>query len=244
MRTVAITDCRISPDAERRLTLLGFRVITLPPYKTLPEAVASHTDMLIAKIGNEFITTADYCEVAPWVFTDLYDLTRGRGIRVSFTSDELGGRYPYDCLLNVLVMGEYIFAKTDTVSPYILERAKAQGFRVIHVNQGYPACTVLRLDDKHAITADRGMARAMREVGITVYEIRDGDISLPPHEYGFIGGCAGVHRGRIYFNGNPETHRDFEIIRGACQECHLEIVSLTGGMLSDLGGFIFAEGDL
>lgn len=243
-RTVALTDCRITAEAERTLALLGYTVLTLPPFLALSPAVASHTDMLISVLGDEVISVADYCDVAAYVFTDLVEMLGGSGRKVAFTDDVLSARYPEDCRLNVLVMGGYIFLKADTVSPYILEKAAALGLRTVNVKQGYPACTVLKLDDRHAITSDGGMARAMRGVGITVCEICDGGILLPPYEYGFIGGCAGVHNGTVYFSGDVKSHPDGEKILTFCRECGIEAVSLSGGPLFDVGGILFIDCDL
>ncbi len=242
-KLVAIVDCRIPAEMERRLNILGFTVITLPSHPRLGEAVSSHTDMLIARVGREYISPAEYCEVAPHVFTDLSLLLGGTGYSITLSADELGEEYPSDCRMNVLVMGEYLFAR-DTASPYILDKARKSGMTVVPVKQGYPACTVLALSERHALTADRGMARAMREVGIDVTEIENGDISLPPHEYGFIGGCAGVYGGKVYFLGDPRTHRDYERIKAACDGAGLTTVALSDGGLIDLGGIIIAEGDL
>ena len=240
-RTVALTDCRISEEAVRALTLRGYSVLTLPPFTALSPAVASHTDMLLCHLGNEVISVADYCDVAAYLFTDLVEMLGGSGIRVAFTADSLSHEYPEDCRLNVLVMGEHIFLKADSVSPYIIERAESLGLSVVNVKQGYPACTVLGLDAWHAITADGGMARAMREVGITVCEISDGGILLPPYEYGFIGGCAGVHGGRVYFSGDVKSHPDRDKILAFCRECGYEAVSLSRGPLLDVGGIVFIE---
>ncbi len=242
-RLFAIVDCRIPARMERRLNILGFTVVTLPSHPRLGAAVGSHTDMLIARVGREYISPAEYCEVAPHVFTDLSQLLGGTGYSITLTADELGEVYPDDCKMNVLAMGKYLFAR-ETASSYILERARAEGMTVVPVKQGYPACTVLALNERQAITADGGMARAMREVGIEVTEIENGDISLPPYEYGFIGGCAGVYKDKVYFLGDPRTHRDYEKIRAACESAGLTAVALSDGGLIDLGGIIIAEGDL
>ena len=86
---IAIVDSRIDAAAERRLTLHGFRVLSLPPFSRLSEAVASHPDMLIQRIGNEYISYADYCEEASYVFSDLSLLSVGTGARFCFTADEV-----------------------------------------------------------------------------------------------------------------------------------------------------------
>lgn len=243
-RRICLVDCRIPEEAEGRLSLLGFEVMKLPPHPALSEAVASHTDMLICPLGNEIISVAEYCDVAPYIFTDLFDVIGKSGKRIYFTDESLSQDYPRDCALNVLRMGDYLFARVDSCAPYILERARLLGLRIINVRQGYPACTVLRLDDTHAITADAGMARAMRSVGITVYEIESGSIDLPPHEYGFIGGAAKAYDGAVYFMGNPDLHPDGAKIRGACEILGLKTVSLFNGRLFDVGGIFFIDGDL
>ena len=107
---IAVVDSRITPDAERRLTLLGYHVITLPPFSRLSEAVASHADMLLVKIGNELISYADYSEEASYVFSDISLMMRGTGTRFTFTADEVKKEYPADVGLNALKMGGKLFA--------------------------------------------------------------------------------------------------------------------------------------
>jgi hypothetical protein len=115
---------------------------------------------------------------------------------------------------------------------------------LVDVAQGYPACTVLKLSDGAAVTADRGMAKVLSEHGIRVYLIEDGGIALPPYEYGFIGGSAGVHDGVVYFLGDVSRHPSYAAILAALECEGLRHVSLSGGALVDLGGILFADGDL
>ena len=241
---IAIVDSRISAEAERKLMLYGYRVLTLPPFSRLSEAVASHPDMLIKRIGNEYISYADYCEEASYVFSDLSLMCRGADVRFSFTSDEVAPTYPNDVGLNALEIGGKLFCRTDSASELMLRSAKAQGLEIVSVKQGYPACTVLKLNEEAAITSDKGMARALEEHGIRVTLIEPGDISLPPHEYGFIGGAGEGDGGKLFFFGDPLTHRDGEKIIKAAEKEGLRVVTLSDGMLSDLGGILFAEGDI
>ena len=106
---IAIVDSRIDAAAERKLTLLGYKVITMPPFSRLSEAVASHPDMLIHRVGNEYISYADYCEEASYVFSDLALLSAGTGARFTFTADEVSPEYPRDIGLNALEIGGNLF---------------------------------------------------------------------------------------------------------------------------------------
>ena len=238
---LAICDERLPREAELSLMRRGFRVMTLPPSRHLSAPVASHTDMLLFKLGDEYISFADYCDEAPFVFTDLTTLLPG--CRVTLTADEVESIHPKDARMNALLMGNLLFARADSVSEYIKKRCTEGGIRLVPVKQGYPACTTLRLTDRAAITADLGMAKALSENGVSVTVIGNGGISLPPYDYGFIGGCAGVYENTVYFIGDIDSHPDAERIKNAISALGMTVASLYGGPLLDLGGILFAEGE-
>ena len=233
---IAITDIRISNKCERALEKEGFFLIKLPPDHNLGTAVQSHPDTLLFYSGGEIITTADYCEDAPYVFTDLREYCQS--IKITFTADERRNKYPLDCVMNALVVEDKIFCKSDTVSKAIIRLAERQRLEICHVKQGYPACTTLAFGN-NAITADAGMADALSKKGVKVTLINNGDISLPPYEYGFIGGASAVYENKVYFLGDLSTHRDGVKIRSAIESAGYKVISLSDEPLSDLGGIIF-----
>ena len=236
---IAIVDSRISDKCERALMLRGFTVIKTPPSRRLGAAVASHPDMLMFKCGGEIITSADYCDEAAYVFSDIREWCQD--VRITFTDDVFEPEYPKDAIFNALVCGERIYCREASISPAVLEYAKENGLSITDVKQGYPACTVLCLSDDICVTADEGMARALRECGVTVYVIKNGDVTLPPYEYGFIGGAAGVYNGSAYFLGDLDTHRSASIIKEACEAARVTPVSLSDEPLADLGRIIFID---
>ena len=238
---IALIDERMNSDARRALEIRGFRLIDMPKSRYLGDGVASHPDMLIARVAGEFVTTADYCEYAGIAISEIFDETRAR---FHFTSDVHGNTYPSDVIFNSLVLGDKLFARLDSLSTYLKELATAKGLRLVNVRQGYPACTTLRLSDEAVITADDGMERALVAEGIRVYKIEEGGILLPPYEHGFIGGCASVYEGAVYFIGDPSTHPSYSTIKKAIEAEGLRPISLGGGALFDLGGIIFAERDI
>ena len=142
--------------------------------------------------------------------------------------------------MNSLIIGNKIFAKSDTLSDKIKEFAREQGYKICHTNQGYPACTVLSFADS-AITADRGMATVLRQEGINVTLIRTGSILLDGCEYGFIGGASGVIGNNVYFFGNISAHPDGELICDAIKCAGFVPISLSDEPLRDLGGIILAD---
>ena len=238
---LAIVDSRVGAEAERRLTLSGYHVITLPPFSRLSEAVVSHPDMLIARVGRSYVSYADYCEEASYVFSDLSLFTRGSGARFTFTADDVSPEYPHDVGLNALRMGDKLFIRTASASETLLSLAREEGLELVDVKQGYPACTVLKLNDSAAITSDRGMAAILEKHGIRVTLIDAGDVSLPPYDYGFIGGAGEVDGTRLYLFGDPSTHHDCVKILTAAKDEGLTVVPLSSGTLRDLGGILFIE---
>ena len=241
---IAIVDSRITEAAQRKLMLNGYRVITLPPFSRLSEAVASHPDMLIKAVGKDYISYADYCEEASYVFTDLSLMTAGSGARFCFSADDVSSVYPKDVGLNALTIGGALFCRVASASKMLIDQATKAGLKIVNVNQGYPACTVLKLNENAAITADEGMARALEQNGIRVTKITQGHVSLPPHEYGFIGGAGAVNGDKLYLFGDPKTHPDYEKIENAARSEGLTVVSLDFGIIRDLGGILFIECDV
>ena len=240
--TSVLVDNRISDACERGLMRLGFSPLRLPPSPALPAAIASHPDTLFAKIGNELITSADYFETAPYVFSELRE--KHPSLKLSFTSDTFGKKYPSDCPFNSFTLRGKLYARGGSISENVLRAASEQGILHIDVKQGYAACTTLRFESSegaYAITADKGMARLLRQNGALVTEIENGGISLPPYEYGFIGGACGVRENKIYFLGDIYKHPSAEKIVGAITDAGFEAISLSDEALFDGGGLIFID---
>ena len=232
---IILIDERISQKCEMSLARLGYNVYKLPPDPDLGEAVSSHPDTLMFASKGEIMTTADYCDCAAYIFSDLREICPN--VRVSFTSDRRSAKYPLDCSLNALLIGNKLFCKIDSASPALLDLAKEKGFDVIHTNQGYPACCVLAFGNS-AITADDGMANTLTNHGINVLKIKQGHIALPPYEYGFIGGASFVDRDKVYFFGNINDHPDGEKICDFIRMAGYLPVSLSDEPLTDLGGAV------
>ncbi len=234
--TLALIDERVSERIKTRLCLLGFYPISFKKSPRLSEDVGSHPDILAFYDRGRLITSADYLEGAPWIFEDIRKMSN-----TSFTlsDDILKEGYPCDSIYNAVRFDNCLFCKSDSISQSVLEYAKSQGLKTVHTRQGYPNCTVLKLDERTAVTADRGMKKILSENGVRVYEISEGHIELPTRRYGFIGGAAGVYGGCVYFLGNADLHPDKDIIKGAISDCGMKYVSLSDEPLFDGGKIIF-----
>lgn len=234
-----IVDERIDKDAELSLMRLGFFIMKLPGCSLLPEAIRSHPDSLILKCGDELISYSSYVEEGLSVFSDVREYHRN--IRLTFVSDEPGKKYPSDCKLNAIVQRNRLFARLDSLAEGVKKFAEGAGLRLINTRQGYPACSTLTLGDTHAITADKGLKKALEAEGTKVLLISEGGISLPPYEYGFIGGASFVYEKRVYFFGDILTHPNGELIKDFLHSIGYEAVSLSRGALIDYGGAVILE---
>jgi len=230
-----IVDSRITNKCEVSLLKEGYTLLKLPKDKRLGESVSSHPDTVLFYLDGEIITTADYCDDAPYIFSDIREFCPN--IRINFTADERSAKYPDDCIMNALTIGNKIFCKSDSISKAIIEMAKLLGYEIHHTNQGYPACSVLAFGN-NAITADRGIGAVLEKNGVCVTYITEGGISLPPHEYGFIGGASGVVGNKVYFFGDIMKHTDGDIICKVIKNAGFIPISLSDEALSDFGGII------
>ena len=243
MKALALIDERCSAAVERALAVCGFRVVRVQKSARLPEDVAAHPDVLMFydAAAGVLISSCEYCERVPWVFGDIRAFS---GVKMQFSDELFGDAYPRDCIFNAVRYGGTLVCKADTVSKKVLEYALKAGLRIVNTKQGYPACTALRLSDGVAVTADCGMANTLEKIGVKVFKIRQGYVSLPGREYGFIGGTCGVFDGVAYFLGRVENHPDFEIISSALKAAGLSYVSLSDEPLFDGGQILFFRNTL
>ncbi len=222
-----------------RLEGLGFNVLTLPAFDSLPKAIQSHPDSLLFLLKNRLFSYSPYAECGLEVFSDIREYHRNTVL--SFVSEDAGKSYPEDTRLNALLMGDKLFSRLESISDAVKEHATALGIKLINTKQGYPACTTLKINSSAAVSADTGMKRLLEKEGIEVLLISSGGISLPPYEYGFIGGASFVFGSKVYFFGDITSHPDGERIIKFIENKGLEAVSLFGGGLIDLGGAVILE---
>lgn len=233
---VVITDNRINPDALSNLKKEGFEPILLPSAPYLQIAVESHTDMLIFMGFGKIFCHENYYVSNREIIDRIASLSNSE---VCLSKEPTGAKYPYDVLFNACLVGNNLICNEKTISKLILDEAKAQGYQIVNVSQGYTKCSICVVSDNAIITADCGIAKACRERKIDVLEISQGHISLPPYDFGFIGGASGTRGDKVYFCGSLGTHPDGEKIKGFCLKHKKIAVYLSDGELQDVGSLFF-----
>ena len=238
----ALIDERLSERCRRSLLENGFSLIDVERSDKLSSPIASHPDMIFARIRDTLTVSREYAQTHKGVMNALQDSLPH--IRIYFSDASPSQSYPNDRIYNVLVIGKYIFCKSEHIAPEIIRIANENGMTVCHTNQGYPACVTLGVGDGFAISSDMGMIETAKSLGIETLYIPESDkILLPPYKNGFIGGCAGVFRDKVYFIGNLDAHPSAKIIRQELLSRGYTAVSLdpSSDSLSDLGGILFFE---
>ena len=218
----------VSGEFSEELSSLGFAVVRLTSFGTLPAPVSSHPDMLLFPSEGEFLTFPGYLAEASRILN-------GYGISCRAVEETGGDLYPADVALNALEIGGAVYGHGDAVAKEIKRRAA----RFVSVKQGYARCSCAVVADRAVVTADTGLAKALSSDGIDVLTIRPGHIRLDGYDTGFIGGCGGrLDERRYAFFGNVLSHPDGEAIFQFAKEHGTEIISLGDGELRDYGGII------
>lgn len=218
----------ISAKADNRifdaLAREGFEVKLLAPFSALSHPTDTHADMLLCAVGNVIFKHADY--PLSGNFTDV--------------QAPMSASYPHDVLLNIAIVGNHAFCNKKHASSEILEYLEENGYTVHHVAQGYAHCSTCIVGDNAIITADEGIFATAISLGIDALKISAGHISLPPYDYGFIGGASGTTANAVYLCGSLKHHPDGDAIRTFITSHNKRVVELCDLPLTDVGGIVFA----
>ena len=231
-----ITDERISLSSLSRLRQEGFSPLLMPPATYLQSAVASHTDMLIFIGFDRLFCHRHYYESNKELICRICEAS---GKTLTLSDEPTGEKYPLDVLFNACLVGNRLICNYKTVSKLILDAAQCSGCEIISVPQGYTKCSVTVVSDNAVITADKAIAAACKNAGIDVLEISEGHISLPPYDFGFIGGASGACGDNVYFCGSLDSHPDGDKIEEFCKKHKKSATSLGDGILQDVGSIFF-----
>lgn len=192
----------------------------------LPHPVRFHADLQFLRLSDKKAFVLKNSDIS----IDNYSIYKSK--------ESPSDKYPRDCLLNCLIIGDKAFGNAKALDEYLLEYLKNSNFEFINVKQGYAKCSTLVVDEKHAITADCSIYKALTENDIDVLKIENGNILLPGYDYGFIGGASGKLGNSIIFTGSIKTHPQGSEIARYIKSCGLEIIELNQGKLIDIGGII------
>ena len=221
----------LSQNADKRIVDAlgqeGFEIIPLAPFDALSYPVDTHADMLLLNIDDAIFVHKDY----------KINITFQKN--VIKIDEPISSKYPNDILLNIAIVGKNAFCNTKYSSKTVLKYLEEKDFSIHHVAQGYAHCSTCIVSENAIVSADKGIVEAAQKQGIDALLISSGHVSLPPYEYGFIGGASGSNGDKIYFCGSLKHHPDGEKIRQFCEKHGKSAIELSNSPLVDIGGIMF-----
>ncbi|MBR3878694.1 MAG: methyltransferase domain-containing protein [Clostridia bacterium] len=232
----ALIDCRTNDTSLSAIRALGHTPILMPPASYLDAAVASHTDMLLFIGFGRLFCHARYYEEQKELIDTIISLS---SLELTLSYEETSNKYPHDVLFNACLVTNSLICNEKSVSKLILNAARDAGCQIISVTQGYTKCSICPVSDNAIITADKSIASACENVGIEVLLISEGDVCLPPYNFGFIGGASGILGDTVFFCGSLDTHKDGKAICDFCQKHKKIALSLSSECLQDVGSIFF-----
>ena len=207
----------------------GIKRIIIEPNYNIDRSVKFHADMAAIHLGGNSILI-DRSQI------DLYESLKNEGSDVSVTDKKIKGEYPHDIGLNFTIIGNNLIGKIARADNRLAELTV--DLKRISVKQGYCKCSCLVVDDNAVITDDESIYNTLIKSGFDCLLVSKGDVSLPGHEYGFIGGASGkISHNQILFFGDITKHRDYIKIADFISKHNCEIISLDFP-LTDFGGII------
>ena len=230
-----IIDHRASSKIKTSLLCDGFEIIEMPSWERLQMPVSAHPDMLTFIADKTLIAHRDYYNIAKKQFSHISSL----GYEIVLSDEVISCDYPHDILFNCVEFKNAVFGKENSVSKYIKKYAQSRSKVFVNVKQGYTKCSVARVSENAAITADKAIYKALTENGVDALLISEGNVKLDGYGHGFIGGCTGLFEDKLYFMGNVDLHPDGERIKSFCKKHKTSPILLSDELLFDGGSLFF-----
>ena len=227
---IAVIDPRMPCSAKARLKEIC-EVVELPPFSALDSRVASHPDMLLFKLGEKLLVSKDYYREAK---SEVDRIIEATALSLILTDDNFGKYYPEDIKFNAFIICDHMVGNTEHISSEL----KSSGIKQVNVKQGYAKCSTVVLENA-VITADKGIYKAVHELGGDTLLVSENGITLDGYNCGFIGGASGVCDNKVFFCGNITKHADYDSISEFCSDHGYKVISLSDEPLYDVGTILF-----
>lgn len=218
------------PALTQALVSRGIRVHHPEHSDVLQDATARHADMLCLHLGENNIAVAKEQG-------KLMSRLRQAGMKIVFVQ-ELEEKYPSDCRLNALILGNTLFGNICSCEKLKI-CAESNNIRMIDVKQGYTRCSSCVVSEKAIITSDTAIERAAKSAGIDVLLVPPGEIVLEGYDYGFIGGAsAKLSATELAFTGKVSALSYYDRLESFCHNYGVTATELTQLPLFDIGGMV------
>lgn len=214
-------------EAVSELEALGVNCLPVEKNNKSDYEISSHADIELLHLGkNNFLISGFQQNLKKKLIDEGSNIIK---------TVHVCSPYPNDVILNKLIIENKIIGNFSSCC----FDNNSLNYDLIPVKQGYTKCSSLVVDEASIITDDEGIARLLKNCQFDVLLINKGDIKLSEKHYGFFGGCCcKIDKNLIYFNGNIEKHKSFELIKSFLDKRNIEMVYNTQRALTDFGGTV------
>ena len=224
-----IIDKRLPGASKKALTVYG-SVLEFESSGVVYDAISGHPDIFICDTGSGLIVAPN----SPPSF-----INKLNEIKVPYkTGDKpLGRAYPETSRFNAVVTKKYLIHNLKYTDKSILDACdeKIQ----IHTRQAYTRCNLIALNDNAFITSDKSIEKSLLKQKLNVLFVSPEEIVLPGFQYGFFGGCCGVHQQKFFISGSLKHFKYGNSVLSFIKENGLETIELIDDNLFDCGGLFF-----
>lgn len=229
-----------------RLDRVGIEGIGVKASPDLDEPVASHADMQVVHLHRSVFLTAsvENCKGEKLYMQDLDKLLCKVNKLVEYNnfvtvfrgSTRLVSVYPRCAAYNILLLGNLAVFNPKCIDRKLREKLISLCYYPVFVKQGFTRCSVCIVNERAVITADVGIAGALKENGIDVLVIRPGFIELPGYDTGFIGGASfKLSPEMLAFTGRLDVHPDWKDIKLFLKKYRMDYMFLSDRVAFDMG---------
>ena len=226
-------DYRISSEESKNLSMLNVDIIKVPKCSNVYEAINGHPDIQlnILKSNDADIIIHKNMDAA------FQKTLKTNNIKYIVSKNALSNTYPYDILLNSLILNNSFIHNIKYTDANLLKTQNGKNF--ISVSQGYTKCSILPVNEKALITSDMGIYKTLRKYDFDVLLVSPHDIVLPHLNYGFIGGTGGmIGSNTMAFFGDLEYYCCGKDILKFLYKYDVKPVYLQKGKLIDRGSIL------
>ncbi len=217
----------------------GINIIPSRKNISLESSISEHPDCDIVQLDNKTvfvnIDSYDY-------FVNYFTNIAGeflQNFKVIASEKAVVSPYPSDIRLNIKVFGDKIICNSANLDSKIKYFASKNNIRIVHTNQGYSACSIIKINDNALITDDESICYAAQSNGMDCLKISKGSVKLNGHNYGFIGGtCGMIDKNVLAFTGSLRKHSDYKSIVKFLDKHNIKFIELSDNALIDIGGII------
>lgn len=220
------------PEIKESLQKLNIEVLQTDGIKSLPTPECFHADLQAVHIDEK-------CWVLNKSSNELILQFDNNNMKYTVSIKNAKEKYPLNIILNGFRLQNYFFCNTNFIDEKIEKHCANKNIALVHVSQGYTKCSSAIVGEQAIITADEAIAKAAQGKHIDVLKIKEGNISLPGYDYGFIGGCSGkIAKDCLAFCGEIEKHPEYKKIKDFSRAHGVYLHSLTKGQLLDIGSIL------